>query len=85
MVDLVGSLMSEWNKLDVKTSRNLCDMIWYVFEQLNVIAKEKREPVLKSMFGHTFPYYEMSYRNNENISNNNNARVLYDARVISLK
>jgi hypothetical protein len=27
MVDLVGLIMSEWNKLDGRTSKNLCDMI----------------------------------------------------------
>jgi hypothetical protein len=42
MTGLVVQTVSDWKMLDGKTSRNLCDMIWYVFDQLHLIYKEKK-------------------------------------------
>jgi hypothetical protein len=63
-------------------------MIEYVFKQLNIVNKEKICTGFYNVFGYAFPYYLTNNSNNNiinNNGNNSNARLLYDARVTSLK
>lgn len=56
VIKLIGMVMDGWDKLDKKASRNLCLMIWYVFE--NFYEKwDKKISFVNTLLGNIFPYY----------------------------
>jgi hypothetical protein len=65
--------MRGWEKLDARTSKNLCNMVWYAFCQLDAINPIRRNSFISKVLGNASPCYH-----------NSDASAPYDARVVSL-